>query len=388
MESVYRNSQFTLATVAASTCHDGFLQSRAKHPEADFDFAVDGQPGLQGHFTVYFSGRRANYDEFTMDVMDCAWIRRGWTFQERYLAPRLLFFGKQMLHFECSTLRFTENAPDVVFDREIHWYQLLASCGKDQLRELYRWWCNFIQEYSWRDLTYQDDRLPALSGLAKDMYSCLRRLGPADPTYAAGIWRTDFHQGLLWFNFSLSRDVISKPLNALGGPSWSWATHDGDIGFGLTLHKLRPACNIVSVSTTAVGPDPMGKLLSGEIRLSGRLQHFSEFKLGGTTGCEKAGFLEHVEEGEQRLVELCLDQGSRAEAVSIISKFGLWLLLVAFADHDSTSSYTKCNGLVLLPVQAAGTSQLNVYQRVGLFRGDDSCVPVVERWPQHEVVIA
>ena len=37
--------------------------------------------------------------------------RRGWVLQERHLAPRILYYGKQQLFWECSELRACESNP-------------------------------------------------------------------------------------------------------------------------------------------------------------------------------------------------------------------------------------------------------------------------------------
>ena len=45
-----------------------------------------------------------------------AWATRGWTFQESMLSPRLLFFGKHQLYWECQTTATSEDD----FDWKVH----------------------------------------------------------------------------------------------------------------------------------------------------------------------------------------------------------------------------------------------------------------------------
>jgi hypothetical protein len=78
-------------------------------------------------------------------------------------------------------------------------------------------WLDLIQEYTELFLTYEADRLPAVSGLAS------RLLQLTGDKYLAGHWRVDLQRSLAWAR----KDKLmcsrrhSAPLKA---PSWSWAS--------------------------------------------------------------------------------------------------------------------------------------------------------------------
>ena len=60
--------------------------------------------------------------------------------------------------------------------------------------------------YSKRNITYESDRLPAISGLARYMQST----GAGE--YLAGMWKEDFWESLLWLPRPVWRDVIHDNL--------------------------------------------------------------------------------------------------------------------------------------------------------------------------------
>lgn len=78
-------------------------------------------------------------------------------------------------------------------------------------------WHVVIREYSARELTYDEDKLPALSGLARETAE-LRR--DANEKYLAGIWRSTVLCDLCWGNDQETPRIPEEYL----APSWSWAS--------------------------------------------------------------------------------------------------------------------------------------------------------------------
>ena len=73
-------------------------------------------------------------------------------------------------------------------------------------------WYFIVNEYVKRSLTMEQDRFPALSGIASQIQ---RRTGYQ---YKAGIWEEDFHVGLLW-----SSNGTGQKRENIKCPSWTWA---------------------------------------------------------------------------------------------------------------------------------------------------------------------
>lgn len=129
-------------------------------------------------------------------------------------------------------------------------------------RSEYETWYGFIQLYSQRSLTNEDDKLPALSGIAH-AYS-LRH----DSEYLAGLWLGGIATGLLWFN--ATTDPLRRPAR-YRAPSWSWVSLDGPIDFfsisaGTVLENTVEIYNVVA-RIKADGLDPFGRVKYGELKL-------------------------------------------------------------------------------------------------------------------------
>ena len=125
-------------------------------------------------------------------------------------------------------------------------------------------WCRIVQDYSRLNLTNTKDKLPALSGIAK-------QIGAAhDDTYLAGLWLGQLAQGLSWYR----RGPHSEPLKEeRRAPSWSWVGFDGSIFFHSRTwlgNPIRPL-RVLEAMCEPLGVDPHGEVRSGHIKLRGLL---------------------------------------------------------------------------------------------------------------------
>jgi hypothetical protein len=78
-------------------------------------------------------------------------------------------------------------------------------------------WDAACRDYSRRKLTYQTDKLPALSGIARHFGSRCR-----EDTYVAGVWLSQLPRTLFWSVPTRERPKVRPPLTESGAPSWSW----------------------------------------------------------------------------------------------------------------------------------------------------------------------
>lgn len=60
-------------------------------------------------------------------------------------------------------------------------------------------WYQFLENYTSRDLTSANDKLPALSGLASVMTQ------KSGDTYVSGLWHSHLNIGMLWKRLSQDR---------------------------------------------------------------------------------------------------------------------------------------------------------------------------------------
>lgn len=93
-------------------------------------------------------------------------------------------------------------------------------------------WRRLISVYSTRDITNQEDKLRAISGLAKIVLNWFQkdRSIAAPVQYLAGLWKHDFHLDLAWMVTSLPPKREQFPSEAPGNvPTWSWASTRGPV---------------------------------------------------------------------------------------------------------------------------------------------------------------
>ena len=122
-----------------------------------------------------------------------------------------------------------------------------------------RVWLRIITEITTKALTYEQDRLPAISGLA-------RQLEPKLGKYYAGHWK-DHIQGLLWYP---ADSTGHRPRGTHMPPTWSWASVEGSCIY--TEGTMVSILFIVSqVEVNLLSSDPFGMVKGGTIQVSGRI---------------------------------------------------------------------------------------------------------------------
>ncbi|KAL5363597.1 heterokaryon incompatibility protein-domain-containing protein [Aspergillus floccosus] len=195
---VYRRFQMTLGDVTG-------------HPEA---FEVPYHDVITGNQVQNFSDETVS--------------SRGWTFQERVLSPRMLFFGQTQVYFECSEYCIGEDG----FLRPGR--QLKADDIPSGVNFWEYWW-SLVAIYCTRELTVEFDKLVAIGGLAKVLND---NYGASEREYVAGLWTGPHVLGdLLW---SVTGDQDTKldwDARNYRAPSWSWAAVDGQVS--PPVHEYR-----------------------------------------------------------------------------------------------------------------------------------------------------
>lgn len=138
--------------------------------------------------------------------------------------------------------------------------------------QLYAFWRSVASNYSMRDLTFHQDKLPALSGLTKRMY-----LQGCKTNYLAGLWEGDLRLGLLWFVESRRPNAAPGASVPYLGPSWSWISQiDRQVSFvgnynAWNLRKL--AMTVIGSTCVLATENPFGPVKSGYLLLSGTVKH-------------------------------------------------------------------------------------------------------------------
>ena len=144
-------------------------------------------PDLSNYWPVPISGpgEYAFVDcthDFEIHVAGAPINSRGWVLQERCLSRRILYLSNDQLFWECdgnfNGFVSMEVSPDSAYDRSLRQSIHLLPHDSSAMD-----WSKILGKYCGSSLTYEQDRLVAIAGLAK---ATARLTGD---TYLAGIWR-------------------------------------------------------------------------------------------------------------------------------------------------------------------------------------------------------
>ncbi|KAM0490960.1 hypothetical protein ACHAP8_011026 [Fusarium lateritium] len=241
MATTYKNAVVTLAAGTSENASEGFLNSKFSKqnpflPDQRFSTAMDN--GRTGHIYIPNSSYQPNHP---LDA-------RGWTLQEFMLSSRMLIFSDYQLLWQCKQTHLQsvtgdddgleyqqgiESLPWVAFDDISS-----PSFGAHDSDKLYLW-KTILRQYTERNLTNAEDRLPAITGIISELQNVWK------DTAIYGHWKDWFVQLLVWY----------KPEYDLGNerylrraPSWSWASVNGRIHFEEPIEKEDAKMEIVTAA--------------------------------------------------------------------------------------------------------------------------------------------
>jgi hypothetical protein len=230
------------------------------------------------------------------------WSSRAWTFQERLLSARILYFANGKLFYECSTARFSRSCNSRLPLESFHEDSTIVT--KTALQELdahalMGMWYRIVADYSRRYLTKGQDRFAAISGVARIIAE------KSGTEYRAGLWASEFVYGLLWKSsypitemlaWSIEYDYksVSRYEAEYPGPSWSWASCDHGVAYpddaprnacmawsewAGSVEKIRPGvlalcCELLSTDIQplhgvkgSIGKDAFGSIEKGSLTM-------------------------------------------------------------------------------------------------------------------------
>ncbi|KAH0559295.1 hypothetical protein GP486_004187 [Trichoglossum hirsutum] len=361
MASIYQNS---FLTIAATHSADGDGGCFSKRPRSSTDSreiykgkgvvpaGVIVRRRLPDHrMSVYFDGISSKSPLHS----------RAWCFQERLLASRTIQYAEDELVWECKTKTWCEcmdldtwHFNTKSFKR--HYLESLAA-GLEIMGEE---WSKIVNLYTARQLSFESDRLPALSGIAKHFQSY--GMG----SYLAGLWKPLLPRQLLWQvrNCRSAR----RPL-VYRAPSWSWASVEGtDISYAFGGDTSRiplttPNVCILDAQCTAKGADPTGQVSDAFLKVSGPLVAASAFVHSNELVDGRAKSYA-IERGDQRYV-FQPDFPFFEETKSGLPQAPVYCLQISTANYGFQPpmpyGYSESHSLVL----ARSLRVPDAYERVG-----------------------
>jgi len=151
MGSVYGCSSLNIAAASAVNGTIGCFFNRSEEVlryARGLRVNLDGGPPQMVH----------EPDLYQTSVTQGPLSRRPWVLQEHVLSPRIIWFSERGLFWECR-----ENTASEIFQSELPDHQSLnRNIGNLSAR-----WYRLVEDYSRGNLTYDSDKLIAISGLAQ-----------------------------------------------------------------------------------------------------------------------------------------------------------------------------------------------------------------------------
>ncbi|OIW25269.1 HET-domain-containing protein [Coniochaeta ligniaria NRRL 30616] len=277
MYHVYKNAQITVGAVYAENCSEGLFSGR--------------NPRLQRKvLTVGFKDQRYQLyarrafpdmhlpdgalDNIRMESLQTPPLfRRAWTFQERMVTPRSVFFVHGELMWDCYESVGCEcgehfdhtsrrgSSIEIISPKSSYKRSLI---GDAELSVEDTWW-DMVSMYSILALTNPHDKLPGIGAIAEEIS---RSKQPKD-RYLAGLWSDTLASDLLWR--SDHPEVTNR--SSWTAPTWSWASIKSPIKYGASPRKMAFQTKVTVQDATCDYKDgnPYGVVVSGQVSLRGYL---------------------------------------------------------------------------------------------------------------------
>jgi len=377
MHKIYAEASLNIAASAAYNVHDGIFQSsnRTQHLKlalASIPIRSAGSKAI-GSLSIRYHPRF--FSTPVPQIPSEPLHSRAWVMQESILSPRRLEFASSQLSWNCRTCCLFESEPNESAFREPaelaigslfpmlgRTYEPYPDLGSLAMADIspVAWWYNILEVYMQRDITFNEDRLPAIGALAKEMSERV------DWHYIAGLWLEDLPRGLLWWYDSAIR--TQKPSTR---PSWSWATLDRASGRSLIslLEYYLPDHRVTVIDAHVVNEkgDVFGRAISGKLTLRGYVRALGYWQkpvnpVYKSDRCGRNLTARDVENHSGR-VECWLDEGcdENEENQQMIARRAVCLQIGKW-QHYFQCDWTTIYALILEPTGRSSGE----YRRIGI----------------------
>jgi len=360
MNLVYRHAFVTLCSLNSDSCHEGFLN---RVPAVEMPFQSTIRKAIKGFCLIRLRSRvgiKLDRRRYIWDSILSKWNRRCWTFQEKEMSTRLLLFGSLRMHFACARSEWSEGDETVrerftsgVTDQIIMFKDNRISSG-----ELYDCWASLVHQYGHRLVTFGNDRLPAIAGLARMIGEALQ------DRYLAGLWEGDLLFGLAWHS---QTDMLSHGLEAhvqsirernYVAPSWSWAACP-------TVGILIPGgayaieeSTVMEVNTDADSSDPYGQVTGGFLRIRGKMARMPDWLPSGEGARWTNSWFQFLADPSDDNIYVVTDWLHKDKEAGLEN---LIVMLLYSIENDGGVEAPRLRALLLHPAVEFGT-----YYRVGV----------------------
>lgn len=270
LDEVYSNSALNISAVEGRI-HEGLVFDR-KPLSMNPCRSVVRVPTTQRDVCL-----QAFPDKWSLRPSEGPLNQRGWVFQERTLAPRIVHFTTNQVFWECHSLEASEVLPRGVPGPPSPYYSSrgLRVPSMSPKCELTSRWNNVLEEYSRTSLTFPNDRLLAVSAVARQFCSAMQ-LEPSK--YLAGMWKDHLPLSMLWDQLQAPDMSGPEPTSSSAtemkyAPSWSWASILASV-VCVEPESLVATADVMDVQIARTSPDFFDGVDFCRIRLRGPVCKF------------------------------------------------------------------------------------------------------------------
>ncbi|PSN72530.1 HET-domain-containing protein [Corynespora cassiicola Philippines] len=209
MAGIYQNAVVVIAASKASEPTEGFFS------EAIRTYRGAPLPGYEG---LYIRRSRHPFLASKDSSHQLPLFSRAWTFQELFIAKRVVHFGNEGVTWQCQKELESQCLSPISLDfgspvTSIHTRGSVVDFS----------WKELLWEYTSRELSFFKDRLPAIAAVAE----MKQKLHGKEKEYIAGLWKDSLLNDLTWYS-CLNRTWRPKEPSP-GIPTWSWASIAGQV---------------------------------------------------------------------------------------------------------------------------------------------------------------
>ncbi|KAF2665591.1 HET-domain-containing protein [Microthyrium microscopicum] len=268
MGRLFESAYLTIAASGASDSSQGLFFPRPR--SEPISGVMDGQ-----EYKIHVQEAIDHSDIWSMErsARHLPLFRRAWVYQELLLSRRTIHFTREELVWECREGQSCECRNATRYRDKSAIYDYIQGIADVSPYGFLNNWNTIVREYGSLGLTYSEDRLPALSSIAKFF------INRQDLGYCAGLWRQRMPNDLLWSvkgngarqRVEPSQDGRSCP------PSFTWASIDLTNSLDSTwiyypLETIEePLVQFNDVCCHLSTDDPTGLVSGGFVLLRGQL---------------------------------------------------------------------------------------------------------------------
>jgi hypothetical protein len=245
MDLIYSASWATIIAMSGTSANTGLprvMPSKRSTPPKQLECAL-------GSITL-----RSAMPNLQTQAISSPWAKRAWTYQESICSNRSLWFTPDQVYFECHTVTCCEaldESESIYHNLSLKEHEAISSgtvcngliddaLGQRFMRtplpamdkrlfakHYFASYCDLVEVYSKRRMTFPSDGLNACNGVLRHLTRKLlanKEYSQLENEYFWGLPQRNFTSSLLW-----SHVGTENADRRVGFPSWSWVGWQGEV---------------------------------------------------------------------------------------------------------------------------------------------------------------